>query len=130
MGSTWGELQGTGRLRYANNSNYKKDTLIKKECHVSPLVVETVREMVLNSGILECDDAGWPLPDSSIGKQELEIVCAGEHISFCCAKIGRLKEVTESKDPGGLKRFYFLAQDLKACVFSLMSLHFRINPVQ
>jgi len=67
----------------------------------------------------------------------------GEHISFevsrmriCCtltllislqtAKIGALVDVQESEDPEGLRVFYYLVQDLKALVFSLISLHFKV----
>jgi hypothetical protein len=34
--------------------------------------------------------------------------------------------VTESDDPEGLRVFYYLVQDLKALVFSLISLHFKV----
>ena len=43
------------------------------------------------------------------------------------AKIGSLHDVTESEDPEGLRVFYYLVQDLKALVFSLISLHFKVN---
>lgn len=42
------------------------------------------------------------------------------------AKIGSLHDVTESEDPEGLRVFYYLVQDLKALVFSLISLHFKV----
>ncbi len=48
----------------------------------------------------------------------------------CCAqtsKIGALTEVEGSKDPEGLKSFYFLVQDLKAFVFSLVNLHYKVH---
>lgn len=35
-------------------------------------------------------------------------------------------DVTESQDPEGLRVFYYLVQDLKALVFSLISLHFKV----
>jgi hypothetical protein len=43
-----------------------------------------------------------------------------------CAKIGSLLDVQGSKDPEGLRTFYFLIQDLKCLVFSLISLHFKV----
>jgi hypothetical protein len=43
------------------------------------------------------------------------------------AKIGSLVDVTESADPEGLRVFYYLVQDLKALVFSLISLHFKVR---
>lgn len=35
--------------------------------------------------------------------------------------------MTESADPEGLRVFYYLVQDLKALVFSLISLHFKVQ---
>ena len=45
------------------------------------------------------------------------------------AKIGSLVDVSESADPEGLRVFYYLVQDLKALVFSLIALHFKIKPI-
>lgn len=43
------------------------------------------------------------------------------------AKIGSLVDVNESEDPEGLRVFYYLVQDLKALVFSLIALHFKVS---
>ena len=64
-----------------------------------------------------------------MGRQELEIVLGDEHISFTTAKIGSLLDVQESKDPEGLRIFYYLVQDIKCFVFSLISLHYKIKPI-
>jgi len=45
------------------------------------------------------------------------------------SKIGCLVEVNSSKDPEGLRAFYYLIQDLKCLVFSLIGLHFKIKPI-
>ncbi|RMX66112.1 hypothetical protein DD238_001181 [Peronospora effusa] len=74
------------------------------------------------------DDKEWPEPDR-VGRQELEIVLGNDHISFTCAKIGSLLDVQDSKDPEGLHVLYFLVQDLKCLVFSLITLHFKIKPI-
>jgi hypothetical protein len=58
------------------------------------------------------------------------------HCPFSCAfsrgaqtnKIGALAEVEGCKDPEGAKIFYYLVQDLKAFVFSLIGLHFKVCP--
>ena len=88
------------------------------------------------------DDSKWPEKNKD-GRQELEIRLGNEHISFevhasilamvrspltpdQTAKIGSLVDVTESADPEGLRVFYYLVQDLKALVFSLISLHFKV----
>ncbi|CAH8650683.1 unnamed protein product [Schistosoma bovis] len=68
------------------------------------------------------DDASWPVPDR-VGRQELEIVCGDEHISFTTSKIGSLIDITNSKT------YYYLVQDLKCLVFSLIGLHFKIKPI-
>ena len=36
------ELYSDGRLRYANNSNYKNDSMIRKEAYVGPAVIAEV----------------------------------------------------------------------------------------
>ncbi len=99
------------------------------------------------------DDNKWP-PKNKDGRQELEIQLGNEHISFevrrrrrrggvvrgphsgradsfsaQTAKIGSLVDVTGSADPEGLRVFYYLVQDLKALVFSLIALHFKIKPI-
>jgi hypothetical protein len=44
-----------------------------------------------------------------------------------CAKIGSLLDVQGSKDPEGLRVLYYLVQDLKCLVFSLITLHFKVS---
>lgn len=48
------ELRPDGRLRYANNSNYKNDTMIRKEVRVSKAVLEEVKRIVEESEVLKC----------------------------------------------------------------------------
>lgn len=74
------------------------------------------------------DDQNWKEPDKE-GRQELEIKIGNEHIAFTCAEIGSLLDVNESPDPEGLRIFYYLTMDLKCLMFSLISLHFKINPI-
>ncbi|CAN0913978.1 Protein mago nashi homolog 2, partial [Linum grandiflorum] len=122
------EFRPDGKLRYANNSNYKNDTMIRKEVFLSPAVLKECRRIISDSEIMKEDDNNWPEPDR-VGRQELEIVMGNEHISFTTSKIGSLVDVQSSKDPEGLRIFYYLVQDLKCFVFSLISLHFKIKPI-
>ena len=73
------------------------------------------------------DDTNWPTK-SVVGKQELEVKMGKTHISFETAKIGSLVDVQNSEDPEGMRVFYYLIQDLRMFVFSLISLHFKIKP--
>ncbi|KAL1896977.1 Protein mago nashi [Ceratocystis pirilliformis] len=114
--------------RYANNSNYRNDSLIRKELYLSSLVVEEFKRIVKTSEIMKEDDSKWPQRNKD-GRQELEIRLGNDHISFETAKIGALIDVSESEDPEGLRVFYYLVQDLKALVFSLTALHFKIKPI-
>ncbi|CAH8630339.1 unnamed protein product [Schistosoma intercalatum] len=98
------------------------------QAYVSPSVMEELKRIVLESDIMSEDDASWPVPDR-VGRQELEIVCGDEHISFTTSKIGSLIDITNSKDPEGLRTYYYLVQDLKCLVFSLIGLHFKIKPI-
>ena len=61
------------------------------------------------------DDNEWPAPDR-VGRQELEVVLGNEHISFCTTKLGSLMQVQQSKDPDGLRVFYYLVQVCSAGV--------------
>eukprot|EP01027_Heterolobosea_sp_BB2_P008716 GEZU01012938.1.p1 GENE.GEZU01012938.1~~GEZU01012938.1.p1 ORF type:complete len:153 (-),score=51.30 GEZU01012938.1:106-564(-) len=122
------EFRPDGKLRYANNSNYKNDTMIRKEVYVTQSVIDELKRIVKESEIMKEDDKNWPEPDR-IGRQELEIVLNNEHISFTTSKIGTLLDIQDSKDPEGLRAFYYLVQDLKGFVFSLIALHFKIKPI-
>jgi protein mago nashi len=122
------EFRPDGKLRYANNSNYKNDTLIRKEVYVNQAIIDELKRIVNESDIMKEDDAVWP-PQDRTGRQELEIVLGDEHISFTTAKIGSLIDINNSRDPDGLRCFYYLVQDLKCFVFSLISLHFKIQPI-
>jgi len=122
------EFRPGGKLRYANNSHYKNETMIRKEVVVGESVMSELKRIIEDSEIMKEDDHLWPQPDR-IGKQELEIVLKDEHISFTTSKIGSLLDVQQSQDPEGLRIFYYLVQDLKCFVFSLIALHFKINPI-
>ncbi|KAJ8521590.1 hypothetical protein ONZ45_g1769 [Pleurotus djamor] len=74
------------------------------------------------------DDTNWP-KKNIVGKQELEIRVGNDHIAFETAKIGSLVDIQDSEDPEGLRVFYYLVQDLKCLIFSLISLHFKIKPI-
>ena len=115
-----------GSARYANNSNYRSASLIRKEFSVSPLVISELRRIVVDSEILREDDSRWPRKNRD-GRQELEIRLGNDHVSFELAKIGSLTDVQESDDPEGLRVFYYLVQDIKAFCFSLISLHFKVS---
>lgn len=56
----------------------------------------------------------------------MELFASSNITGLQTAKIGSLVDVTESDDPEGLRVFYYLVQDLKALVFSLISLHFKV----
>jgi len=124
------EILPSGKLRYANNSNYKHDSMIRKEVFLSPAVVEEVKRIIQASDIVRVDDSNWKEPDeASTGRQELECKIGSHHISFTACEIGSLVDIQKSSDPEGLQIFYFLTQDLKALVLSLISCHFKKRPI-
>ncbi|CAO3685358.1 unnamed protein product [Umbelopsis ramanniana] len=122
------EFRGDGMCRYANNSQYRNDSLIRKEMHLSPTMLKELKRIIEDSEIMKEDDNQWPRKNV-VGRQELEIRLGNEHISFETAKLQSLGEVQESNDPDGLRAFYYLVQDLKCLIFSLISLHFKIKPI-
>ncbi|XP_078518264.1 protein mago nashi homolog isoform X1 [Lissotriton helveticus] len=102
--------------------------MIRKEAFVHQSVMGELKRIIDDSEITKEDGALWPPPDR-VGRQELEIVIGDEHISFTTSNIGSLIDVNQSKDPEGLRVFYYLVQDLKCLVFSLIGLPFKIKPI-
>lgn len=123
------ELSPSGRLRYANNSQYKHDSIIRKEVFVSPAVVEETRRIVMESGITKVDDSKWKEPDNKSGRQELEIKIGNEHLAFTCSEIASSVDVQKSEDSEGLTTFYYTTQDLKTLMLSLINLHYKVSPI-
>lgn len=97
--------------------------------YLSPQTVAELKRIVTSSEIVKEDDKNWP-KKNIVGKQELEVKMGDYHISFETAKIGSLVDVQGSDDPEGMRVFYYLVQDLKILVFSLISLNFKIKPVR
>jgi protein mago nashi len=75
------EITVDGKLRYANNSNYKNDVMIRKEVQLDQAVIDEIKRIVTDSEVTQEDDNNWPQPDR-VGRQELEIKVGKEHISF------------------------------------------------
>ncbi|SGY77560.1 BQ5605_C005g03668 [Microbotryum silenes-dioicae] len=123
------EFTHDGRLRYANNSNYRRESLIRKELWLSQSSMLELQRIISQSGIIKENDTAWP-KKNVVGKQELELKFGRVHASFETAKIGSLVDVQQSDDPEGLRVFYYLVQDLKIFVFSLITLHYKIKPTQ
>ncbi|KAK8264512.1 hypothetical protein V6Z11_D12G113600 [Gossypium hirsutum] len=104
-----------GKLCYANNSNYKNDTMIRKEVFLIPAVLKECRRIIAES---KDDDNNWAEPDHAGGQElELKVVMGNEHISFTTSKMGSLVHVQSSKDPEGLRIFCYLVQDLNCMNF-------------
>lgn len=45
------EFRPDGKLRYANNSNYKNDTIIRKEVYLTPAVLRECRRIISESEV-------------------------------------------------------------------------------
>lgn len=75
------EFRPDGKLRYANNSNYKNDTMIRKEAYVHHSVMEELKRIILDSEIMAEDDSMWPPPDR-VGRQVRVRVFCSTNSSF------------------------------------------------
>jgi protein mago nashi len=122
------ELRRDGTLRYGNDSQYRRDVLIRKEVSLNKLVVEEFKKLVQESAMLDASDENWPLADAA-GRQEIEIVWGNKHIFFVTSKIGSFSELAKMGAEESLVNFHYLTQELKSLVFSLINLHFKIKPV-
>ena len=100
--------------------------MIRKEVFVNDIVLGELQRIIEESAIMKEDDRGWPQPDK-VGKQELEIKIGGKKREFETSKFGSYSEVTQSSDPEGLTKFWYLIQDIKCFVLSLVNAHFRVS---
>jgi protein mago nashi len=74
---------------------------------VNDCVLHELKRIIQDSQILKESDNQWPKPDK-IGSQELEIVIDDSHKFFKTSKIGSVVEVSDSKDPEGLRVFFYM----------------------
>ena len=86
------EFKGDGRLRYANNSQYKAENLIRKEVYVNDIILDELRRIIEESEILKESDKSWPAPNR-VGRQELEIVLGDKKTMIATSKFGSYGEV-------------------------------------
>jgi protein mago nashi len=122
------EVCPSGKLRYANNSNYKDDSIIRREVCLGPAVVTELKRIISISKIATVDDEKWGDPPDA-RRWELEIKIGNEHICFNCAEITSLTDIQGSPDPSGLTVLYYLTQDLKCFIMSVINVHFKIKPI-
>ena len=76
------EVSSEGRMRYANNSNYKKDMLIRKEVTLQPIVLEELQKIIRDSTVLKGDDTLWPAPDD-IGGLNIYHFSSNFYVNSC-----------------------------------------------
>ena len=128
---TFLEIYESGKIKYSNGAG----EIIRRRCTLGIAVLAEIKKMISESHILSEIDTRWPDKDSS-GGQELEIRIGNEHISFTCSNIGSIAEIDryyrqenigvsdDNSDPFGLKSFFYLCQDLRVLVQSLIKTHF------
>ncbi|KAJ2784424.1 hypothetical protein H4R18_001134 [Coemansia javaensis] len=122
------EIDRHGHLKYANNSNYRRDSIIRKSLRMSPTLLGEVKRIIEDSEIMAEDDAKWPRRDER-GRVQLEITMAGKSVCLETAKIASLADTLNTDDPDGLRVLYYLIQDFKCLILSLVALHFKIKPI-
>jgi protein mago nashi len=88
---------------------------------------------------MDLDDAPWPQPEAA-GRQELEVRLGGGgggggggHVSLATAKLATAAQMARGAADGaalaGLRRYFFLCQDLKALFLALVTAHFQVQPI-
>lgn len=121
------ELREDGQLRYTNNSQYRMESIIKKQARLSPAVLEQVKALLVKQKICEMDDAKWPQPDRN-GRQELEVHLGSTEVSFVTNTLTTFLDI-ESVQDTDLENFYAFVKELKNLIFDLVSLHFKIKAI-
>ena len=95
---------------------------------VNDIIIEEVKRIVSDANMTSYTDRKWPEPDK-VGKQEMLIKLDGKECEFVTTKFGAYNDVVNSADKEGLTAFWYLVQDLKCLVLSLINAHFRVKPV-
>jgi protein mago nashi len=145
----------SGTLRYANNcnTNYEDtnrgpdttknnvDEIICREVCLGRAVVNELKRIILSSDIYTINDEHWgscsDMPPSDLNdgpsrrrRKEIEIKIGNEHIAYTSIEYVSLSEIQRlSPDPDGHTSLYYLIQDLKCFIASLIDLHFKIKPI-
>ncbi|ORX67051.1 Mago nashi protein, partial [Linderina pennispora] len=57
------DIDGYGNLRYANQSNYRRDSIIRKNMRLSPALVGEIKRIIDDSEIMRETDQKWPEKD-------------------------------------------------------------------
>ncbi|KAJ1996837.1 hypothetical protein GGI04_005625, partial [Coemansia thaxteri] len=107
------EIDKGGRLKYANDSKYRRDSLIEKSMRLSPTMLNEVKRIVEDSEIMKESDEKWPRRSEEKGSIQLEITMGGRSASFDTEKIASLSDIAGTEDPEGLRVLYYLIQDFK-----------------
>lgn len=50
------QLKEDGTLKYANNSHYRNENIIKKQARIAPAVLDEVKRLIVSSNVCECND--------------------------------------------------------------------------
>ena len=128
---TFFEIYESGKIKYANGAG----DVIRRDFTLGTAVLSEIRKMISESHIFSEIDTRWPDKDNS-GGQELELRIGSDHISFTCSNIGSVAEIDryyrqenieisgDNPDPLGLKLFFYLCQDMRVLVQSLIKTHF------
>ncbi|KAJ1755915.1 hypothetical protein LPJ58_003992, partial [Coemansia sp. RSA 1591] len=122
------EIDKYRTLKYANNSNYRQDSIIQKTLQLSPTLIKEIQRIIKDSEIMHEDSSKWPHQDEN-GRLQLEIEMNGQSINIETAKISSLADTLSTEDPEGLRVLYYLIQDFKCLILSIISLHFKIKPI-
>lgn len=111
------EVRPDGQMTYAE---YKESNKTRETIAVPSTVLRDMKKAIEESEILKEHDESWPQPDH-YGRQELEIVCNNEEVSFTTTKLLSLSQIKASRDPTGLRKFYYLVLDLQRMTRRLIS---------
>lgn len=50
------QLKEDGTLKYANNSHYRNENIIKKQARIAPAVLDEIKRLIVSSSICESND--------------------------------------------------------------------------
>lgn len=93
---------------------------------LSKLVLDQLKSIIREGNVGTLDDTKWPAPGATT--QELEIVFDKKHVWLQCPKLSSRRDCESSEDAEGMLRFFYLVEEVKALILSLINIHFKVNP--
>lgn len=128
----------TNILYYTNNSRYRHDSnMIQKSVQINGTIInEIIYQLCAQYNVLHMHDNNLPEPNDYDGKQlfhieyyDIHTQCTKRNIIVCSQIESQLQASTFNNNDAVVQQYYYFTQNIKLLFQSLMTAHFKVNPI-